>query len=1052
MAPSRKRRSRATSSTQGNESILADDAKTTVSTEGGRTEREVSTRNKTATAQAEQKAGKNSRPKRVKVCNISLKEYEDPHQIAKFEAISAQLNAEQPEQLGFRPGDSVDVSPRALSLLTGNLLQFQERVLGQASVEPPEIRGLMTKLPHRLFQDYSSQGSLRTILECCFRFRVTRGIRRFDLHKPDMTRVFLDMLIEVQRELISRGQLRMPQFFFVAALPPEEVARLTATAEKHGASVVSSPLEATHIVYPDPPGTTEAETEGEDYCVSLKRKGNQILTHWWYFPDSYDSWIPAQEVEDPDGELHGDEENVSGVIEGKKWHVQKRFLDDVEKFNEWGNENDYETIPDEEKLNIAEWRPPVIEKNDRLTLSVPSKSPSRTPSKRKVTEMTPPKPDPGVVPERLSIRPAQEESSEPMKIKLRLAPSVPENDAASSSNAVGKAAGTQAPGPITFTTEAAIAADAERPTVEAGNAPRVSRPAVRPLVPDDAALRMRNVTASSRDEQLERKLAQEREALRQRRKERNDLAAAEEDALPGPSERAARDRESLAPRRIAEALGGATEGEWLPTAAAAAAVAEKAPIRIPAHSRWFRIDAIHEIERRALPEFFSGVSASKTPEVYQLYRNFMIDTWRQDPTRYLTGTAVRRHLAGDVGAIMRVHAFLEHWGLINYGVAPEARPQTVNGGLTASGATLITSSSGGVAANTAGLEGGLPRILLFDDGSRVPKSRMHLAPMATRRELYAAAAAVEYQCDVCGKDCSQRRYHCLLKADMDICPECFHHGRFPEEFSGNDFIELAPVLSLGSAAGATGSVNAPPSDDWTDLEVLQLLEGIEMYGDNWDAVAQHVGTRSRDACITKFIRLPIEDPFLEDDLSRLVIPSVPSELATAEKLKTPLFADAGNPLMAQITFLATSVSPDVAAAAARAALATIMKSDAPPEALSDANAVEAVTATALGAAAARASALAAAENADIQQATEKAIEIQLKKLEAKMQVFEKLQHEVIRERERVEVYRKELFAERLNLVARREALTNTGSLGASPAGPNFSVPEWTLSRDDRQTQ
>jgi len=35
----------------------------------------------------------------------------------------------------------------------------------------------------------------------------------------------------------------------------------------------------------------------------------------------------------------------------------------------------------------------------------------------------------------------------------------------------------------------------------------------------------------------------------------------------------------------------------------------------------------------------------------------------------LTVTACRRNLAGDVCAIIRVHAFLEQWGLINYQVA-----------------------------------------------------------------------------------------------------------------------------------------------------------------------------------------------------------------------------------------------------------------------------------------------------------------------------------------------------------------------------------------------
>jgi SWI/SNF related-matrix-associated actin-dependent regulator of chromatin subfamily C len=46
----------------------------------------------------------------------------------------------------------------------------------------------------------------------------------------------------------------------------------------------------------------------------------------------------------------------------------------------------------------------------------------------------------------------------------------------------------------------------------------------------------------------------------------------------------------------------------------------------------------------------------------------MIDTYRLNPTQYLTATACRRSLAGDVCAIIRVHAFLEQWGLINFQV------------------------------------------------------------------------------------------------------------------------------------------------------------------------------------------------------------------------------------------------------------------------------------------------------------------------------------------------------------------------------------------------
>jgi SWI/SNF related-matrix-associated actin-dependent regulator of chromatin subfamily C len=93
-------------------------------------------------------------------------------------------------------------------------------------------------------------------------------------------------------------------------------------------------------------------------------------------------------------------------------------------------------------------------------------------------------------------------------------------------------------------------------------------------------------------------------------------------------------------------------------------------IILPSYSTWFDMHKINPIERKALPEFFNNRNRSKTPAVYKDYRDFMINTYRLNPVEYLTVTACRRNLAGDVCAIMRVHAFLEQWGLINYQVCP----------------------------------------------------------------------------------------------------------------------------------------------------------------------------------------------------------------------------------------------------------------------------------------------------------------------------------------------------------------------------------------------
>ena len=70
-----------------------------------------------------------------------------------------------------------------------------------------------------------------------------------------------------------------------------------------------------------------------------------------------------------------------------------------------------------------------------------------------------------------------------------------------------------------------------------------------------------------------------------------------------------------------------------------------------------------------------------------------------------------------------------------------------------------------------------------------------------------------------------------------------------------------------------------------------------MYKDDWNKVAEHVGTRTQDECILHFLRLPIEDPYLEDmKLGPLSYQPVP-------------FSQQGNPIMSTVAFLASVVDP-----------------------------------------------------------------------------------------------------------------------------------------------
>ena len=267
-------------------------------------------------------------------------------------------------------------------------------------------------------------------------------------------------------------------------------------------------------------------------------------------------------------------------------------------------------------------------------------------------------------------------------------------------------------------------------------------------------------------------------------------------------------------------------------------------------------------------------------------------------------------------------------------------------------------------------------------------------------------------------------------------------------FSG-DFVKLS---SVGSSGNAHGSGNG---DAWTDQEILHLLEAVEMFDDDWFAIEAHVGTRSAQQCIRKFLELPIEDPYLSSE----------GEMGALRYARVP-FEQADNPVMSVVSFLAGVVGPGVAAEAAKTALHDLTadkeetkpatehtvseKDDAPKDGMDEDTInksayVPSSTAApgtddmpvdgppakstsgvphskvvraaklALGSSAKAASALADAEETQIRSTLAAVIKLTLTKLELKMSQFEELEDLLEDERRTLEAARVSLVNERVGL-------------------------------------
>ncbi|KAK2758380.1 hypothetical protein FQN54_004230 [Arachnomyces sp. PD_36] len=385
------------------------------------------------------------------------------------------------------------------------------------------------------------------------------------------------------------------------------------------------------------------------------------------------------------------------------------------------------------------------------------------------------------------------------------------------------------------------------------------------------------------------------------------------------------------------------------TSARSHLVSQTHAIILPSYSTWFDMHAIHPLEKKALAEFFNSRNRSKTPAVYKDYRDFMINTYRLNPVEYLTVTACRRNLAGDVCAIMRVHSFLEQWGLINYQVDPQTRPSNIGPPFT--GHFRVTAdtprglqpfqpapnsfttpgkphpstdrAASATPASKADLNLEIRRNIYDDKGKEITQGedkakQPNGETNGTGREdstkaMDSAARTPKkaFNCFSCGIDCTRLRFHYAKTAPVstnpnatetkyDLCPNCFLQGRLPSSHQASDFVKLedAPQTTIPDR-------DAP----WSDSETLLLLEGLENFDDNWQQIAEHVGTRTREECVMKFLQLEIEDKYLDE--------SPEGGLPTMRALngREPI-SQLENPVLSVVSFLAQMAEPAVAAAAA----------------------------------------------------------------------------------------------------------------------------------------
>lgn len=166
-------------------------------------------------------------------------------------------------------------------------IQYQETKLGKNANDPQS-----TRLPMRCFLDFKPGGSLCHIFSNMYRYKCDQRWRKFEFNvSKAQSRKDKDpnsqLFVEIETALIEEECLRLPVAYIRSEVDAELRERVTDILTRHQGEITTDVKEATHIIYPI------ADPFQEDYARPTFKRGKNVMMHWYYLPESYDSWVPA---------------------------------------------------------------------------------------------------------------------------------------------------------------------------------------------------------------------------------------------------------------------------------------------------------------------------------------------------------------------------------------------------------------------------------------------------------------------------------------------------------------------------------------------------------------------------------------------------------------------------------------------------------------------------------------------------------------------------------------------------------------------------------------
>lgn len=432
----------------------------------------------------------------------NAKYFESPESIAAYEGVKQWLQKNGKKYVASEP-----LSAKVLAGVTIQIMQFQEDHLGKNSLKP-----VVTRIPVKFFLDFKPGGGLCQILLAAYRFKSEHGWRKFELTLEKNSKKVekgIEMIKCIEKALIQTKLHCYPSVYIKQEVDKSTVQKIKDVMRRRNGQVIDNEEAATHIIY----GQVD---HNDEYGRPVLKRDDNVIMHWYYFPNSYDTWVNIEEA-GLDGLIVDCPSPRSGP-----WRVACTWVLESDQYNEWMSEEDYEVDESGKKKT----HPQMLSVEDVM-------NPSEAPYKNKTKRKRSPSPQSKVAGKR------KKPTSNKNKSRSY------DNDLDESSKDLEDL-------------------NTDPSTVET-NPPS---------------------NASSR---------------------KDDSQPAKDSSVADPEENEDKGEDSQ--------TGKTSDSNTQDDALEDNVTEQTHHIIIPSYSAWFDYNSIHEVEKRALPEFFNGRNKSKTPEV-----------------------------------------------------------------------------------------------------------------------------------------------------------------------------------------------------------------------------------------------------------------------------------------------------------------------------------------------------------------------------------------------------------------------------------------------------